>query len=225
MAVCVNCRKEIVGDMSPTLIGSSDHMCTKCWGRFQQLVSKGKISLDDIDEARIKAFGFSILAIRYIRQYATEKAMTPEEQQNLQDEIDRAKQERLEAEAANRALIQAQEVESARKQAERDKLDAAKAARMELHGMDYLRASGADGYYEYKAVSLAESKGSWTQSSKMVDVGAMTKYLNEFGLDGWKLVCAYSNEIDRDALHVGFGIEAGSVHTETILIFERYVKL
>ena len=80
-----------------------------------------------------------------------------------------------------------------------------------------LRASGAEGYYEYTVKSLVD-EGGRTNTQKMMDT------LNQMGLAGWKLVSSHTNELGKNALMVaGFGINATA--DETVLIFERFVKI
>ena len=80
-----------------------------------------------------------------------------------------------------------------------------------------LQAEGKDGYYEYSVVSLVDEGG-------RTNIKKMAGTLNEMGLAGWHLVTSHTNELGKNALMLaGFGINATA--DETILIFERYVKL
>lgn len=91
-----------------------------------------------------------------------------------------------------------------------------------------LKAKGADGYYEYKAVSLLDVGGIFKSNSGRVNIEAMTQTLNELGIDGWHLVTAYSNELGKNALSGGAGgvlLGVNSTVDENILIFERFVKI
>ena len=82
--------------------------------------------------------------------------------------------------------------------------------------INHLKATGRDGYYEYKVISLVDKKGA-------VDTERLMAELNDLGLDGWRLQCAYTNEMGKDALSIaGFGINATA--DQNILIFERFVK-
>lgn len=116
-----------------------------------------------------------------------------------------------------RALIEAQQrqeidtkrlnEEKARQKAEQEKYQAR---------INHLKATGRDGYYEYKVISLVDKKGA-------VDTERLMAELNDLGLDGWRLQCAYTNEMGKDALSIaGFGINATA--DQNILIFERFVK-
>ena len=82
--------------------------------------------------------------------------------------------------------------------------------------INHLKATGRDGYYEYKVISIVDKKGA-------VDTERLMNELNDLGLDGWRLQCAYTNEMGKDALSIaGFGINATA--DQNILIFERFVK-
>lgn len=82
---------------------------------------------------------------------------------------------------------------------------------------DNLKARGQDGYYEYKVISVADRKGA-------VNVERLMGILNELGLDGWRLKCAYTNELGVDSLQIaGFGIN--STADQNVLILERFVKV
>ena len=74
-----------------------------------------------------------------------------------------------------------------------------------------------NGYYEYTVKTLIDEDGR-TNTQKMIDT------LNQMGFAGWKLVSAHINELGKNALMIaGFGINATA--DETVLIFERFVKL
>lgn len=97
--------------------------------------------------------------------------------------------------------------EQARQKAEQEKYQAR---------INHLKATGRDGYYEYKVISLVDKKGA-------VDTERLMAQLNDLGLDGWRLQCAYTNEMGKDSLQIaGFGINATA--DQNILIFERFVK-
>ena len=82
--------------------------------------------------------------------------------------------------------------------------------------INHLKATGRDGYYEYKVISIVDKKGA-------VDIERLMNELNDLGLDGWRLQCAYTNEMGKDSLQIaGFGINATA--DQNILIFERFVK-
>lgn len=117
---------------------------------------------------------------------------------------------RLEMEAERRAKEEIRRIEQA---------EANKKARMEYlqDKRDRLKAAGQDGYYEYKVISVADRKGA-------VNVERLTGILNELGIDGWRLKCAYTNELGIDSLQIaGFGIN--STADQNVLILERFVKI
>ena len=89
------------------------------------------------------------------------------------------------------------------------------------------KKTGADGYYQYKAVSLLDVGGLFSGNSGRVNTEAMTRVLNELGMEGWHLVTAYSNELGKNALSGGAGgvlLGTNSTVDENILIFERFVR-
>lgn len=91
-----------------------------------------------------------------------------------------------------------------------------------------LKKMGAEGYYQYKVISLLDVGGLFKSNSGRVNTEAMTKTLNELGIDGWHLVTAYSNELGKNALSGGAGgvlLGVNSTVDENILIFERFVKI
>ena len=97
--------------------------------------------------------------------------------------------------------------EQARQKAEQEKYQAR---------INHLKNLGRDGYYEYKVISLVDKRGA-------VDTEKLMAQLNDLGLDGWRLQCAYTNEMGKDSLSIaGFGIN--STADQNILIFERFVK-
>lgn len=88
--------------------------------------------------------------------------------------------------------------------------------------MDNLDKLGLDGYYEYKVVSLNDDNAGGIYSSTIEDT------LNQLGLDGWHLKCAYTNELGKNSNSGGFGgFSAGTNSTvdQNILIFERFVRI
>lgn len=84
-----------------------------------------------------------------------------------------------------------------------------------------LKNMGHDGYYEYKTISIADESG--LLKGGRIDINKMSYILNELGLDGWRLVTAYANELGKNmAAFNGFG--TNSTVDEHILIFERYIR-
>lgn len=122
-----------------------------------------------------------------------------EKQKIEQEEFERQRQEAGEMRLAE---------EQARQRAEQEKYQAR---------INHLKATGRDGYYEYKVISLVDKRGA-------VDAEKLMAQLNDLGLDGWRLQCAYTNEMGKDSLSIaGFGIN--STADQNILIFERFVKI
>lgn len=115
-----------------------------------------------------------------------------------------------------------QEAERQRQEADRQRLNMELAQQKEAQErfqarIEHLKAMGKIGYYEYKVISIVDKKGS-------VDVNRLVYELNELGLDGWRLQCAYTNEMGKDALTIaGFGVNATA--DQNILILERFVSI
>ena len=90
-----------------------------------------------------------------------------------------------------------------------------------------LKQMGAEGYYQYKVISLLDVGGLFKSNSGRVNTEAMMQTLNELGMEGWHLVTAYSNELGKNALSGGAGgfiMGTNSTVDENILIFERFIK-
>ena len=90
------------------------------------------------------------------------------------------------------------------------------------HKIDSLRKKGFDGYYEYKVVSLDDDNAGGIYPTTIEDK------LNELGLDGWHLRCAYANELGKNSNSGGYGgfsIGRNSSIDQNILIFERFVRI
>ena len=93
--------------------------------------------------------------------------------------------------------------------------------------IEKLKATGAEGYYQYKAISLLDVGGLFRSNSGRVNTDAMSETLNALGMEGWHLVTAYSNELGKNALSGGAGgfiMGTNSTVDENILIFERFVR-
>lgn len=140
------------------------------------------------------------------------------ERQGIDTEKQRQEYERQRQEAER----QRQEAERQRQEAERQRIDLEERHRKFLQEqynarIEALRARGMTGYYEYKVISLVDQRGS-------VDINRLMNQLNELGLDGWRLQCAYTNEMGKDSLSIaGFGIN--STADQNILILERFVRI
>jgi len=83
--------------------------------------------------------------------------------------------------------------------------------------IEQLRSTGAEGYYEYCVRTIRDSHSS-------TNVAILTDELNQLGLEGWKLVSSHTNEV---AVHsvADFGVGTHNTVDETVLIFERFVKI
>ena len=82
-----------------------------------------------------------------------------------------------------------------KKQAVDLKIEQEKSARREAEQKHFveiekLKRTGAEGYYQYKAISLLDVSGLFNGNSGRVNVEAMTRTLNELGMEGWHLVTA-----------------------------------
>ena len=132
------------------------------------------------------------------RDYQQEQeAIRKKEQQAVSVKIHQANTERWEAERQNAVTIET------------------------------LKQTGAEGYYQYKVISLMDVGGLFKSNSGRVNTDAMTQALNQLGMEGWHLVTAYSNELGKNALSGGAGgvlLGVNSTVDENILIFERFVK-
>ncbi len=159
----------------------------------------GEVSIpDDID---IQAFLLPLLDKVNFAKYEQQKRADAEkrhkEQLAVEAKIQQENQARLEVEMENSIAIEA------------------------------LKKTGAEGYYQYKAVSLMDVGGLFRSNSGRVNIEAMTQALNALGMEGWHLVTAYSNELGKNALSGGAGgvlLGVNSTVDENILIFERFVK-
>ena len=114
-------------------------------------------------------------------------------------------------------------------QARIDEVNRERAAREEQfrRRIQNLKDNSYEGYYEYKAISLADIGGLFRAQSGRVNIEAMTQILNDMGLDGWHLVTAYSNEMGKNAFSGGAGGVVTGINStvdENILIFERFVR-
>lgn len=85
-----------------------------------------------------------------------------------------------------------------------------------------LKSKGYEGYYEYTTLSLVDDKGG------KITTDEITQLLNEYALDGWRLVSAYVNELGQNSTSAGFGGFAtgmNSTKDQHILILERFVRI
>jgi len=144
---------------------------------------------------------------------------TEEEIKILKDELDSRPANALEIEEKEQERMEEIRLkeEEQRKEIERQK-----------RNMENLNKLGLDGYYEYKVISLLDESGFFSKNPGKVDTYTMAEKLNELGIEGWRLVTAYSNELGKNALGGGAGGAAFGINStidENILIFERFVKI
>ncbi len=119
-----------------------------------------------------------------------------------------------------------QKIEQEKSEKQRQEADAIRLTQEQAHQkaeqekyqarINHLKATGRDGYYEYKVISIVDERGA-------VDIERLMNKLNDLGLDGWRLQCAYTNEMGKNSMSAyGFGIN--STADQNVLIFERFVK-
>lgn len=120
-----------------------------------------------------------------------------------QDVKDYIYEKNNERDASEQKLV----IEVARRKAEQEKYQAQ---------VNQLKADGKDGYYEYKVISLIDDKG-------VINTMSATNVLNNLALEGWRLKCAYANEIGKDVASI-YGFGSNSTADQNVLILERFVK-
>ena len=90
--------------------------------------------------------------------------------------------------------------------------------RQERANLDaFLKSNGHEGYYEYKVITVNDTKGGGT------NVYALSAELNELGRMGWHLRSAYTNELGVNSTSVG-GFGVNSTMDQHVLILERFIK-
>lgn len=213
MAECVNCKAKLADKNTavPLVGGAPERLCTKCHSKLQMAIRNGKLSLHRIDDAdqKLRVMGWSEDGIAYIRTYAKEKHMSPEERAAAAEERKAAQQE--------------EQIKSGLQSLDITHMDKSIA-------IQALKEAGADCYYEYKVITVNDISGlggGGKGKTGHLDVGAMTAALNELGLVGWRLVAAYDNT--TSASHIAGVLVAGVADStemsEHVLIFERKVKI
>ena len=81
--------------------------------------------------------------------------------------------------------------------------------------------NGYDYFYEYKAISVFDQNG-------VANVDRLTETMNHMALQGWRLRTVVTNEVGKEAISIGIGGFGGGVNStvdQTVLIFERKVKI
>lgn len=85
-----------------------------------------------------------------------------------------------------------------------------------------LKENGYEGYFEYKTLSVVD------KYSGRINTDKVTQLLNDYALDGWRLVSAYTNGVGYNSTGSGIGgfsIGANSTIDQHILILERFVRI
>lgn len=131
-----------------------------------------------------------------------------EELKILRDELaERERKEKAAEEAAQRAARE--------RQIQRQK-------RAFENRINSLKSKGYEGYYEYTTLSLVDDDGGGLTTAQV------TQLLNDYALDGWRLVSAYANELGHNSTSSGFGgFSTGTNSTvdQHILILERFIRI
>ena len=143
-----------------------------------------------------------------------------EELKILRDELASRPENALELEAKERAEKERLEDEAARLAEIEQRIQHQKQV-LESR-INSLKAKGYEGYYEYTTLSLVDDDGGGLTTAKI------TQILNDYALDGWRLVSAYTNELGHNSTSSGFGgLSAGTNSTvdQHVLILERFVRI
>ena len=143
-----------------------------------------------------------------------------EELKILRDELASRPENALELEAKERERKERIEEEAAR-QAERERQIQCQKQALE-NRINSLKSKGYEGYYEYTTLSLVDDDGGGLTTTQV------TRLLNDYALDGWRLVSAYANELGHNSTRGGFGgFSTGTNSTvdQHILILERFIRI
>lgn len=85
-----------------------------------------------------------------------------------------------------------------------------------------LKENGYEGYFEYKTLSVVDRYNGVLTTEKV------TQLLNNYALDGWRLVSAYTNKVGQNSTSSGVGgfyIGINSTVEQHVLILERFVRI
>ena len=153
-----------------------------------------------------------------------ELASRPENALELEAK-ERERKERIEEEAARQAERERERKErieeEAARQAERERQIQCQKQALE-NRINSLKSKGYEGYYEYTTLSLVDDDGGGLTTTQV------TRLLNDYALDGWRLVSAYANELGHNSTRGGFGgFSTGTNSTvdQHILILERFIRI
>jgi hypothetical protein len=91
-------------------------------------------------------------------------------------------------------------------------------AKARQNRIDSLKSKGYEGYYEYKVLSLCD------EENGNISITRLAVLLNDYAMDGWRLVTSYANELGHNSSSFG-GQGTNSTIDEHILIMERFVKI
>lgn len=149
---------------------------------------------------------------------------SPEEIEILEEELRSRPSDALQKENAERV----EKWEEKEREKEMQQLrQAAREAQAELDRIRKtqiaaLRAEGAEGYYEYMTLTLADGDGGALSPSEV------TALLNSYAIKGWRLAAAYANELGHNSSSSGYGgYSSGTNSTvdQHILIMEKYHRI
>lgn len=133
-------------------------------------------------------------------------------------------QRRQEQEELERKRRQEQQaVEEKLRQEDRERQEA---EQQNVIAVNALKQTGAEGYYQYKAISVQDMSSLFGNTGR-VNTEAITNVLNRLGMEGWRLVTAYSNELGKNSLSgtvSGFTMGTNATVDENILIFEKFIR-
>ena len=143
-----------------------------------------------------------------------------EELKILRDELASRPENALELESKERERKE-KEAEEAAQRAERERQIQRQKQAFE-NRINSLKSKGYEGYYEYTTLSLVDDDGGGLTTTQV------TQLLNDYALDGWRLVSAYANELGHNSTSSGFaGLSTGTNSTvdQHILILERFIRI
>lgn len=230
--ICAICQKKQSGWIQDFPLSDEYielRICNTCFQQMKDLEESKQQKYVDESKEYFENMLHSKSICDEARKVITEVIRAREQKETKKIE-DAKKQEREKAEA----LKHEQKLEQERhERIEKDRIYNEDRVRKEREKeftirLERLKEIGADGYYEYKVISLLDVSGLFNKDSGKVNTIAMTEVLNRLGIDGWHLVTAYSNELGKNALSGGMGgvvLGINSTVDENILIFERFVKI
>lgn len=86
--------------------------------------------------------------------------------------------------------------------------------------INILKERGTEGYWEYKVIPSIDP------TTGRIDYNKMELILNELGLQGWKLITAFANELGKNTSSLGLGGFSTGTNTTVeaaVLVLERFV--